>query len=58
VLERFYRLPGTSGTGSGLGLAIVREIAAAHGASLEIGDGASASAGARGCTVEIKFAHA
>jgi two-component system sensor histidine kinase TctE len=58
VLERFYRLPGTSGTGSGLGLAIVGEIAAAHGASLEIGDGASACASAKGCTVEIKFAHA
>jgi two-component system sensor histidine kinase TctE len=58
VLERFYRLPGTSGTGSGLGLAIVREIAAAHGASLGIGDGASANAASRGCTVEIKFGHA
>jgi two-component system sensor histidine kinase TctE len=58
VLERFYRLPGTSGTGSGLGLAIVREIATAHGASLGIGDGAAGSAAARGCTVEIKFAHA
>jgi two-component system sensor histidine kinase TctE len=51
VLERFYRVPGTAGTGSGLGLSIVREIAAAHGATLEIGDGA----GGKGCRVEIKF---
>src|SRR5581483_4369091 len=51
VVERFYRVPGTGGTGSGLGLAIVREIAAAHGAALSIGDGA----GGRGCRVEIKF---
>ena len=52
VLERFYRVPGTTGTGSGLGLAIVREIAAAHGATLEIGAGAHG----KGCRVEIKFA--
>ena len=38
VLERFYRIPGTAGTGSGLGLAIVREIAALHGAEIEIGE--------------------
>ena len=53
VVERFYRVPDTAGTGSGLGLAIVREIAAAHGASMEIGDGA----GGKGCRVEIKFAN-
>ncbi len=52
VTERFYRVPGTPGTGSGLGLAIVREIAAAHRASLEIGAGSGAG---RGCTVGIKF---
>jgi two-component system, OmpR family, sensor histidine kinase TctE len=52
VLERFYRMAGTVGTGSGLGLAIVREIAVTHGASLEIGEGASG----KGCKVEIKFA--
>ena len=51
VVERFYRMPGTSGTGSGLGLAIVREIAAAHGATLEIAGGQSA----KGCKVEITF---
>jgi signal transduction histidine kinase len=51
VVERFYRVAGTSGTGSGLGLAIVREIAVAHGATLSIADGA----GGRGCRVEIRF---
>jgi signal transduction histidine kinase len=53
VLERFYRLPGTPGTGSGLGLAIVRDIAAGHGASLALGDGANG----RGCRVAITFPH-
>ena len=53
VAERFYRVPGTGGTGSGLGLAIVREIAAAHGAVMEIGEGA----GGKGCRVGIKFPH-
>ena len=53
VVERFYRVPGTAGTGSGLGLAIVREIAAAHGATMHIDDGA----GGKGCRVEIKFPH-
>jgi two-component system sensor histidine kinase TctE len=51
VLERFYRAPGTAGTGSGLGLAIVREIAAAHGAQLEIGEGE----GGRGCRIAVVF---
>ncbi|HEX9397328.1 MAG TPA: sensor histidine kinase N-terminal domain-containing protein [Burkholderiales bacterium] len=53
VMERFYRVPGTGGTGSGLGLAIVREIAAGHGATVAIGDGA----GGRGCRVAITFPH-
>jgi len=44
VLERFYRMPGTAGTGSGLGLAIVREIAAGHGAALEISHGMGGTA--------------
>jgi two-component system sensor histidine kinase TctE len=52
VLERFYRVPGTSGTGSGLGLAIVREIASSHGASISITDSASG-----GCRVAITFPH-
>jgi len=53
VLERFYRVPGTPGTGSGLGLAIVREIAAGHGASIAISDGA----GHKGCRVALTFPH-
>src|SRR5439155_1490492 len=52
-LERFYRVPGTSGTGSGLGLAIVREIAAGHGATIAITEGAAA----KGCRVAITFPH-
>jgi two-component system sensor histidine kinase TctE len=52
VLERFYRAPGTAGTGSGLGLAIVREIAALHGAKVEIGD---PRAGGHGCRVTLIF---
>jgi len=51
VLERFYRMPGTSGTGSGLGLAIVREIAMAHGARVEMGEGQ----GGHGCSVRLIF---
>ena len=57
VLERFYRVPGTTGTGSGLGLAIVREIAAGHGASIAITEGASAASGTTGCRVAITFPH-
>ena len=51
ALERFYRVPGTTGTGSGLGLAIVREIAAGHGAGIELGAGP----GGKGCRVAITF---
>jgi two-component system sensor histidine kinase TctE len=51
VLERFYRAPGTAGAGSGLGLAIVSEIASAHGARVEIGEGE----GGRGCRVALVF---
>ncbi len=51
VLERFYRMPGTSGTGSGLGLAIVREIALAHGARVEMGEGHAG----HGCSVRLIF---
>jgi two-component system sensor histidine kinase TctE len=53
VQERFYRMPGTSGTGSGLGLSIVREIALAHGAEMTIGAGAYG----RGCKVGLTFPH-
>jgi len=38
VFQRFVRL-GDKGDGSGLGLAIVRDIALAHGATVQIGDG-------------------
>lgn len=58
VLERFYRLPGTSGTGSGLGLAIVREVAATHGATVSVDDGAPNARGACGCRVSLNFAAA
>jgi two-component system sensor histidine kinase TctE len=53
VLDRFYRVPGTTGTGSGLGLAIVREIVSGHGATIVISDGAAA----KGCRVAITFPH-
>ena len=36
ALERFVRLPGTSGQGSGLGLSIVKEICDSHGAALTL----------------------
>jgi signal transduction histidine kinase len=40
VFHRFYRIPGSAQVeGSGLGLAIVREIAQAHGASVNLGEG-------------------
>lgn len=57
VLERFYRAAGTAGTGSGLGLSIVREIAAAHGARIDIGGGQSAGGATTGCKVELRFPH-
>jgi len=40
VFDRFYRRPGTRHPGSGLGLAIVKAIAVAHGATVELGEGA------------------
>ena len=39
MLERFYRITGTTGEGSGLGLAIAEEIARAHHSRLEVLDG-------------------
>lgn len=50
VFQRFVRLDQHS-QGSGLGLAIVREIAAAHGARVELGEGA----GGRGLLVAVRF---
>jgi two-component system sensor histidine kinase QseC len=51
VFESYYRIPGAAGEGSGLGLAIVREIAAQHGARVEIADGD----GGRGTRVSVAF---
>jgi two-component system sensor histidine kinase QseC len=51
VFESYYRIPGSPGEGSGLGLAIVREIAARHGASVQLGEG---DAG-RGTRVAVTF---
>jgi two-component system sensor histidine kinase TctE len=51
VFERFYRMSGTEQPGTGLGLAIVREIAASHGATVEISDGR----GGNGTSIEVFF---
>lgn len=44
VLERFYRVPGSTSEGNGLGLAIADEIARVHGGQLQV----AAGAGGRG----------
>jgi two-component system OmpR family sensor kinase len=51
VFDRFYRKPGTRAPGSGLGLAIVKAIAAAHGAAVNLGEGAEG----RGLAVTVAF---
>lgn len=51
VFDRFYRRPGTRAPGSGLGLAIVKAIAVAHGAAVELGEGAEGS----GLSVTVAF---
>ena len=51
VFKRFYRVLGTGVEGSGLGLSIVREIAAAHGATIELSEPAEGT----GLVVEVKF---
>ncbi|HEX5209692.1 MAG TPA: ATP-binding protein [Steroidobacteraceae bacterium] len=51
VFDRFYRKPGTPSPGSGLGLAIVKAIATAHGATVELGEGADG----QGLAVTIDF---
>lgn len=51
VFERFYRLPDSPGQGSGLGLAIVRDIAASHGAHVELLDGSTGT----GLRVRVSF---
>lgn len=54
AMERFVRLSANGGAGSGLGLAIVQEIAARHGATLELGDGHDG----RGLCARIRFPQA
>jgi signal transduction histidine kinase len=54
VFESYYRIPGSAGSGSGLGLAIVKEVALAHGARVEIGDGP----GGKGTRVVVRFGSA
>jgi two-component system, OmpR family, sensor kinase len=51
VFNRFYRRAGTEPPGSGLGLSIVKAIAAAHGATLSLGDGL----GGKGLSVAVSF---
>jgi len=46
VLERFYRVPGSTSEGNGLGLAIADEIARVHGGQLQVANG-SGGCGAR-----------
>jgi len=50
VLERFYRLPGTSGDGSGIGLSIVREVVDGASGALTLGPSA-----AGGLKVEMRL---
>jgi two-component system, OmpR family, sensor histidine kinase TctE len=54
VFERFYRINGNITSGSGLGLSIVKEVAAAHNAtvSIELGPGG------RGTSVLVEFPRA
>ena len=49
VFERFYRIADSEHEGNGLGLAIVDEIARAHGATVELAEGA----GGRGTRVRV-----
>ena len=51
VFDRFYRRPEAPVPGSGLGLAIVKAIAVAHGATVELGEGADG----RGLAVTVAF---
>jgi two-component system sensor histidine kinase TctE len=51
VLQRFYRVPGTTGEGNGLGLAIADEIARAHRTQLLLDSGAQG----RGLRVRVTF---
>ncbi len=50
VFDRFYRRSENGESGSGLGLAIVRSVAAAHGASVELGRSARG-----GLSISVRF---
>ena len=54
IFERFYRLASAGGDGCGLGLSIVHEIAALHGAQVEVGSGD----GGRGARFSVSFSTA
>lgn len=54
VFEPFYRLAAEAESGAGLGLSIVRDIARAHGASVEL----SSATESRGLLVTVAFEHA
>jgi two-component system sensor histidine kinase TctE len=51
VFEPFYRLASSHQAGVGLGLSIVRDIARAHGASIDLGDGPEGT----GLVVRVTF---
>lgn len=54
VLQRFWRADRSTG-GAGLGLAIVAQIAAAHGATFEVGDAPRDARGHSGAMFSLKF---
>jgi len=54
VFDRFYRIGGSRSDGAGLGLAIVAQIAARHGASIELGT----AGGDRGLRVAVTLPQA
>lgn len=51
IFDPFHRLASSKQPGMGLGLSIVRDIARAHGAEIELGDGA----GGAGLRVRVRF---
>ena len=51
IFDPFHRLASSKQPGVGLGLSIVRDIARAHGAEIELGDGA----GGAGLRVRVRF---
>jgi two-component system OmpR family sensor kinase len=51
VFDRFYRVPGSAVGGSGLGLSIVKQIAEAHRARIDLGEGDEG----KGLRVTVRF---